>query len=176
MATLPNRHEIAPVSGDKVSILPGATEGYIQATFCILEEDHTLGNLLRWMLMKNPSVEFCGYSAPHPSEAKIHIRVQMYDGKSALDAMNEALDNLESMAGVILEKYNESLEQGDFDRIAEDEKYDFESVNQRLWAQKEAEGRGTEAEFLAEKRKQADAAGAAKDVQGKKGKAVKAER
>ena len=85
MAALPNRHEIAPVSGDKVSIvslrlpclsparllshlwrradrtgfssfsrrqLPGATEGYTQATFCILEEDHTLGNLLRWMLMK----------------------------------------------------------------------------------------------------------------------------
>ena len=65
--------------------LPGATEGYTQATFCILEEDHTLGNLLRWMLMKkcvaprqhrllpdafrltlssspcSPSVEFCGY-------------------------------------------------------------------------------------------------------------------
>lgn len=144
-------------------------------------------------------LEALARSAPHPSEAKINIRVQMYgegravvlrcshtsltlwvpsdaDGKSALDAMNEALDNLESMAGVILEKYNESLEQGDFDRIAEDEKYDFESVNQRLWAQKEAEGRGTEAEFLAEKRKQADAAGAAKDAQGKKGKAVKAER
>ncbi|GAA5871064.1 hypothetical protein JCM3774_005101 [Rhodotorula dairenensis] len=178
MAALPNRHEIAPVSGDKVSILPGATEGYTQATFCILDEDHTLGNLLRWMLMKNPSVEFCGYSAPHPSEAKIHIRVQMYDGKSAVDAMNEALDNLEAMAGVILEKYNASLAEGNFEKIDEDEKYDFDSVNRRLWAQKEAEGRGTEADFLEEKRKQAEAAAAKADGgAGKKGKgAVKAER
>ena len=26
----------------------------------------------------SPDVEFCGYSAPHPSEAKIHLRIQMY--------------------------------------------------------------------------------------------------
>ncbi|GAA5997915.1 DNA-directed RNA polymerases I and III subunit RPAC2 [Rhodotorula paludigena] len=163
-----NRHESAPVFGDKVSILPGATPDYDQVTFCILEEDHTLGNLLRWMLMKNPAVEFCGYSAPHPSEAKIHLRVQMYDGKSAIAALHEALDNVEAMAGVILDQYNASLEAGDFARV-EDEKHDFESVNARLWAQKEAEGRGTQAEFLEEKRKkdEAEAAEAAKKAKGK---------
>jgi DNA-directed RNA polymerase subunit L len=32
--------------------LPGFTEGYTAATYCILNEDHTLGNLLRWMIMK----------------------------------------------------------------------------------------------------------------------------
>jgi DNA-directed RNA polymerase I and III subunit RPAC2 len=73
---------VDPASLDGDEQLPGATEGYTQATFCILEEDHTLGNLLRWMLMKkcapslvrsfqadeadsrprnSPSVEFCGY-------------------------------------------------------------------------------------------------------------------
>lgn len=26
----------------------------------------------------SPRVEFCGYSNPHPSENKIHLRVQMY--------------------------------------------------------------------------------------------------
>lgn len=26
----------------------------------------------------SPDVEYCGYSAPHPSEAKIHLRIQMY--------------------------------------------------------------------------------------------------
>ncbi|BGP39859.1 RNA polymerase subunit AC19 [Rhodotorula kratochvilovae] len=165
-----NRHESAPVFGDKVQILPGATEGFTQATFCILEEDHTLGNLLRWMLMKNPAVEFCGYSAPHPSEAKIHLRVQMYDGKSAVDALHEALNNVEDMAHAILDKYNESLEGGDFARV-EDETHDFESVNARLWAQKEAQGKGSYDEFLEEKRRkdEAEAAEAAK----KRGKAVK---
>lgn len=27
---------------------------------------------------RSPDVEFCGYSNPHPSEAKIHLRIQMY--------------------------------------------------------------------------------------------------
>lgn len=26
----------------------------------------------------SPRVEFCGYSNPHPSENKIHLRIQMY--------------------------------------------------------------------------------------------------
>ena len=26
----------------------------------------------------SPKVEFCGYSNPHPSEPKIHLRIQMY--------------------------------------------------------------------------------------------------
>lgn len=93
--------------------------------------------------------------------------------------MNEALDNLEAMAGVLLEKYNASLADGDFEKIEEDEKVDFESVNRKLWAQKEAEGRGTEAEFLEEKRKQQAAAAAKADgAAGKRGgkAAVKAER
>ncbi|GAA5844417.1 hypothetical protein JCM3766R1_006387 [Sporobolomyces carnicolor] len=148
------RHEIAVVTGDKVSILPGATEGLTQATYCILEEDHTIGNLLRWMLMKNPAVEFCGYSAPHPSEAKIHIRIQMYDGKSSLDALNEALDNVEHMTETILASYTEALARGDFARV-DDDAYDFESVNARLWADKERRGTGpTREEFERQKEAQ----------------------
>lgn len=34
----------------------------------------------------SPDVEFCGYSAPHPSEPKIHLRVQMY-GKPYLSPL-----------------------------------------------------------------------------------------
>ncbi|GAA5966102.1 hypothetical protein JCM3765_002605 [Sporobolomyces pararoseus] len=169
------RHEIAVVTGDKVSILPGATEGLTQATYCILEEDHTIGNLLRWMLMKNPAVEFCGYSAPHPSEAKIHIRIQMYDGKSSLDALNEALDNVEQLTETILEQYTEALAAGDFAKV-EEPSYDFETVNERLWAEKESQGKGSWEEFQEEKKKkeqeEADQANATKP----KSKAIKSGR
>ncbi|GAA6020955.1 hypothetical protein JCM11491_001562 [Sporobolomyces phaffii] len=168
------RHEIAPVSGDKVSILPGATEGLTQATFCILEEDHTIGNLLRWMLMKNPAVEFCGYSAPHPSEAKIHLRIQMYDGKSSLDALNEALNNVEQLTETILAEYTAALAAGDFAKV-DDPAYDFETVNARLWADKEAAGRGTRQEF--EDKKRAEEEREAELLAAKsKGKAIKSGR
>ncbi|GAA5934113.1 hypothetical protein JCM1841_006834 [Sporobolomyces salmonicolor] len=164
------RHESAVVTGDKISILPGATEGYTQATFCILEEDHTMGNLLRYMLMKNPAVEFCGYSAPHPSEAKIHLRIQMYDGKSAVDAFHEALNNIEQMSEAILEKYTASLAAGDFERL-EEPSYDFETVNAELWKEKEEQGRGTWEQFQEEKRAKEEAEAEANAKV--KGKAIK---
>ncbi|GAA5980590.1 hypothetical protein JCM11641_006690 [Rhodosporidiobolus odoratus] len=171
-----NRHESAPVTGDKVSIVPGsANEDGSQVTYCILEEDHTLGNLLRYMLMKNPAVEFCGYSAPHPSEAKIHLRIQMYDNKPASKAFEEALNNVEALTHVILDKYNESVQKGDYARV-EDDKYDFETVNQKLWEQKEAEGRGTYEEFLEEKKRKEELEQEQQAKLRGKGKAVKATR
>lgn len=48
------------------------------ATFQIDDEDHTLGNALRYIIMKNPEVELCGYSIPHPAEAKMNLRIQTY--------------------------------------------------------------------------------------------------
>ena len=40
------------------------------------EEDHTLRNALRYVIMKNPEVEFCGYTTTHPSESKINLCIQ----------------------------------------------------------------------------------------------------
>nr|XP_046262236.1 DNA-directed RNA polymerases I and III subunit RPAC2 isoform X2 [Scatophagus argus] len=52
----------------------GADEGCV--TFVLHDEDHTLGNSLRYMIMKNADVEFCGYTITHPSESKINFRIQ----------------------------------------------------------------------------------------------------
>jgi DNA-directed RNA polymerase I and III subunit RPAC2 len=37
---------------EKIKILPGATEDGTAASFQITEEDHTLGNALRYIIMK----------------------------------------------------------------------------------------------------------------------------
>ncbi|XP_030252789.1 DNA-directed RNA polymerases I and III subunit RPAC2 isoform X2 [Sparus aurata] len=52
----------------------GADEGCV--TFVLHDEDHTLGNSLRYMIMKTLDVEFCGYTITHPSESKINFRIQ----------------------------------------------------------------------------------------------------
>ncbi|KAG2008733.1 DNA-directed RNA polymerase II [Coprinopsis cinerea AmutBmut pab1-1] len=62
----------------KIKILKGAAPDLSAATYQLHDESHTMGNSLRWMLMKNPKVEFCGYSNPHPSENVINVRIQMY--------------------------------------------------------------------------------------------------
>ncbi|CAD6573491.1 MAG: RNA polymerase subunit AC19 [Cyphobasidiales sp. Tagirdzhanova-0007] len=118
---------VPPTKGKKVEILPGAAADGSACTFCIYNEDHTLGNALRYIIMQNPEVEFCGYSAPHPSEDLIHLRVQMYDGKSAVEAVKEGLNNLETIFTSIREKYDESLEGGEFERF-EDKVMDMEAV------------------------------------------------
>lgn len=80
--------------------LPGHSEDLTAVTFQILDEDHTLGNALRYIIMKkyfppspidrwdfnfnSPGVEFCGYSIPHPSEPKMNLRIQTY---GTLDVM-----------------------------------------------------------------------------------------
>ena len=44
--------------------------------FTINKEDHTLGNLIRCQLLKDPNVLFAGYKNPHPHENKIILRIQ----------------------------------------------------------------------------------------------------
>lgn len=57
----------------------------------------------------SPEVEYCGYSAPHPSEPKIHLRVQMYDGQSAVDCLRRALANLRTLFQTVDTQYKDSL-------------------------------------------------------------------
>ncbi|KAH8113616.1 RBP11-like subunits of RNA polymerase [Phellopilus nigrolimitatus] len=96
--------------------MKGAAPDLSAATFRIHDEGHTVGNALRWMLMKNPEVEFCGYSAPHPSENIIQIRVQMYDNRSALTALVDALGHLDALFATIDGAYRASLAEGKFER------------------------------------------------------------
>ena len=44
----------------------------------------------------SPDVEFCGYSAPHPSEPKIHLRLQMYGECSKIERELEGRENEDS--------------------------------------------------------------------------------
>ncbi|KAG2338317.1 RBP11-like subunits of RNA polymerase [Suillus weaverae] len=99
--------------------MAGAAPDLSAATFQIFDESHTIGNALRWMIMKNSKVEFCGYSVPHPSENLIQLRIQMYDGLSSLNALLEALTNLDSVCETIENKYHSSLATNDYERWEE---------------------------------------------------------
>ncbi|CAH6719712.1 DNA-directed RNA polymerases I and III subunit RPAC2 [[Candida] jaroonii] len=94
---------------DKIKLLPGSSEDGTSASFQIVDEDHTLGNALRYIIMKNPEVEFCGYSIPHPSENKLNIRIQTYGNITATEALHLGLDNLSELCNVIEEKFNEAM-------------------------------------------------------------------
>ncbi|KAJ8518476.1 hypothetical protein ONZ45_g4457 [Pleurotus djamor] len=103
----------------KIKIMKGAEPDLSAATYQIYDESHTIGNALRWMLMKNPKVEFCGYSVPHPSENTIQVRIQMYDRLSSLEALIEALNNLDDLCVTIDNKYDQSLKNDSYVRWEE---------------------------------------------------------
>lgn len=67
------------------------------ATFQFHHEDHTLGNALRFMLARKPSVQFAGYCVPHPSESTMNVRVQCEKGSRAETVVDEALDDLSTV-------------------------------------------------------------------------------
>lgn len=77
----------------------------------------------------------------------------------------------------ILAQYEAAVSSGEYQQ-AEDLDYSFEAVNARLWAQKEARGEGSRAEWEAARQAEADLA--AEQVKaaskGKKGKPIKAAR
>ncbi|KIZ05604.1 hypothetical protein MNEG_2353 [Monoraphidium neglectum] len=45
-------------------------------TYTVEREDHTLGNLVRMQLHRDPAVLFSGYRIPHPLEPRMLIKVQ----------------------------------------------------------------------------------------------------
>ncbi|KAF4715619.1 DNA-directed RNA polymerases I and III subunit RPAC2 [Perkinsus olseni] len=78
-------------------------------TYQLKNEDHTLGNSVRYVLSKNPKVDFAGYSVPHPNEPFVNIRVQTYPGTTADDAMIWALEELDVMFNTIQKKYTSAM-------------------------------------------------------------------
>jgi DNA-directed RNA polymerase subunit L len=52
-----------------------------ECTFALADEDHTLGNAIRYALNRHADVVFAGYSVPHPSEPVLNVRVQGAEGR-----------------------------------------------------------------------------------------------
>ncbi|OBA18792.1 uncharacterized protein OGAPODRAFT_15413, partial [Ogataea polymorpha] len=102
------------VDTEKIKLLPGSTPDGTAASFQISDEDHTLGNALRYMIMKNPEVEFCGYSIPHPAESKMNIRIQTYGGMSAVEALHKGLDDLVDLCSHVEDVFGEKISARDY--------------------------------------------------------------
>ncbi|KAJ3183107.1 RNA polymerase subunit AC19 [Geranomyces variabilis] len=100
----------------KFEIIPTDAADPSSATFVVHDEDHTLGNSLRFMVMKNPAVSFCGYSIPHPSEFKIHMRIQTDGSITAAQALNQGLDDLVALSEHVLATFEAKVAaKGDYE-------------------------------------------------------------
>eukprot|EP00606_Chrysophyceae_sp_TOSAG23-5_P000092 GSChrysophyteH2.ASY1.ANO1.308.1 assembled CDS len=81
------------------------------ATFIFGNEDHTLGNALRHVLMNRPETTFCGYSVPHPYEPKMNIRLQVGGtDNTARDVLLGGLQDLSTAADVVGDAFEAALQ------------------------------------------------------------------
>ncbi|XP_060115338.1 DNA-directed RNA polymerase II subunit RPB11-a isoform X1 [Heteronotia binoei] len=76
--------------------------------FTINKEDHTLGNIIKSQLLKDPQVLFAGYKVPHPLEHKIIIRVQTTPDYSPQEAFTNAITDLISELSLLEERFRVS--------------------------------------------------------------------
>jgi DNA-directed RNA polymerase I and III subunit RPAC2 len=72
-------------------------------------EDHTLGNILRYSLIKNPDVEFCGYSITHPSEHTVNLRLQT-TGRGTNEVLEAGFETINYMAEVAEQRFQAELD------------------------------------------------------------------
>ncbi|XP_033123324.1 DNA-directed RNA polymerase II subunit RPB11-a isoform X1 [Anneissia japonica] len=75
------------------------------AIFTVNKEDHTLGNMLRQQLLKDPQVLFAGYKVPHPLEHKFVLRVQTSNDYSPQEAFTNAITDLISEVSLLEERF-----------------------------------------------------------------------
>ncbi|XP_030377279.1 probable DNA-directed RNA polymerases I and III subunit RPAC2 [Scaptodrosophila lebanonensis] len=80
---------LAEVAGDE-------SNGEGSRTFVFENETHTLGNALKTIVARYPEVDFCGYTIPHPTENKLHFRIQS-NRERAIDLLKRGLEDLEAL-------------------------------------------------------------------------------
>ncbi len=98
----------------KLEVVNESSIDEFSRTFTINAEDHTLANSLRYLLMKNPNVVFCGYTIPHPSEFKVNLRIQTNRHVTALDVLETGLNQLNQQCDHVLTTFDAAL--AHFDR------------------------------------------------------------
>lgn len=89
-------------------------------TFTMNKEDHTIGNLLRMQLLRDPSVRFAGYMIPHPLINRIDMRIQTSSStvspvevlSSAIEDLGNETDHVMSQATDAIEAWRKENDQG----------------------------------------------------------------
>eukprot|EP01101_Sappina_pedata_P005977 TRINITY_DN2862_c0_g1_i1.p2 TRINITY_DN2862_c0_g1~~TRINITY_DN2862_c0_g1_i1.p2 ORF type:complete len:121 (+),score=50.15 TRINITY_DN2862_c0_g1_i1:15-377(+) len=79
------------------------------AMVVVQKEDHTLGNLLRMQLHRDPDVLYSGYRMPHPLDHSIELKIQASDRSTPTKALLTAIGDLSSELSLLEERFRDQL-------------------------------------------------------------------
>ncbi|TKR83266.1 hypothetical protein L596_016887 [Steinernema carpocapsae] len=97
--------------GEKKILFEKDTKVPNAAIFTILKEDHTLGNMLKHQLLKDPQVLFAGYRNPHPLDHKILLRIQTTPDTTPADALISAITDLMAELSLFEERFRDAVKE-----------------------------------------------------------------
>ena len=80
------------------------------ATFKILKQDHTLGNMLRHAVLTLPAVLFCGYKVPHPLEPRVLVKIHTDGSISPSEALQQACTKLIVQIGSLKQNWAKEVQ------------------------------------------------------------------
>jgi len=78
-------------------------------TFTIMKEDHTVGNMVRFSLLRDTRVVFAGYRMPHPLENKMHVKIRTRPAFRPVAVFNDSLTALTAEIGAIETQFKEQI-------------------------------------------------------------------
>jgi DNA-directed RNA polymerase II subunit RPB11 len=74
-------------------------------------EDHTVGNLFRLQLLRDPTVRFAGYQHPHPLLNYINLRIQTNSSNvSPAEVLTNAIEDLGSETDHLMTQFQDAIE------------------------------------------------------------------
>lgn len=80
-------------------------------TFRFNKEDHTVGNLFRMQLLRDPSVRFAGYLHPHPLVYFIDLKIQTNNSTVApVEVLSSAIEDLANETDHLITQFQEATE------------------------------------------------------------------
>ena len=93
---------------DQPKVTTTAAHSAQSKTFVLYDEDHTLGNAMRHVVMRDASTDFCGYTVPHPSEKYLHLRIQTRKD-AAEDALIDGAETLKKICNTVISQFDKEF-------------------------------------------------------------------
>jgi DNA-directed RNA polymerase II subunit RPB11 len=98
-------------NGERKIVYTPDTKVTNSATFRFNKEDHTVANLLRMQLLRDPQVRFTGYIHPHPLLHYIDLKIQTNSSTAPpMDVLTNALEDLGGEADHLMNQMQEALD------------------------------------------------------------------
>ena len=80
-------------------------------TFRFNKEDHTVGNLLRMQLLRDPSVRFAGYQHPHPLVHYLNFKIQTNSSTVApVEVLSSAIEDLSNETDHLISAFADAID------------------------------------------------------------------